>query len=666
MAKTIIEELIVEFGLDDSKLQAQARTADDRFKKTKEGLRKGGDEIERGVKRQGAAFGGLRRELVGLFALFTAGAGLKQFVQNTVRSDAAVGRISKQIGVATEELSAWQGVLRRNGGTAEAATSALGTMTSAYEEFIATGRTSLPYLQLLGAQGFRLDHLKNPTEALLKISEIFSKMDPKKAAFIGKNLGFDEATINLLLKGRTALSAQLAEQRKIAVVSDANAKTAERWNNAWSSLIQRSEDLGRQLMANLAPAVEAVTRWLDKLATWAQDNRELVAAFFTGLIAVLGWVSRGAVIAAASVAGLVAAVGLLIAGFTKMVDENPALKASIDELGGAVKELWDSLVNFASYVASSPIGKGLAELFRPGGYVAAGLTLTINALTHGLKALSAALRRDWKTAAAEAKEAWRFLNMPIRSAMTAPGSPAAAVAAETAPAAGNQGGTHRGGKATNLIKGFEGFRETAYWDKNAYRAGYGSDTVTDPTTGRVSRVTSTTKVTRAQADADLKRRLEKEFLPKVMRSVGDAWSKLDADAQAALLSVTYNYGSLPKDVAAAAKTGDRAAIAAAVKNLRSHNGGVNANRRTAEANLIAGGAPANQNNPISQTAALPAGVRGLSSSAGAISNSYNKTTFQIDKIEVVTQATDAKGIARDLGPAINKRMYVTQANRGLG
>ena len=32
--------------------------------------------------------------------------------------------------------------------------------------------------------------------------------------------------------------------------------------------------------------------------------------------------------------------------------------------------------------------------------------------------------------------------------------------------------------AFDLIKRFEGFRTTPYWDVNAYRTGYGSDTVT--------------------------------------------------------------------------------------------------------------------------------------------------------------------------------------------
>ena len=33
-------------------------------------------------------------------------------------------------------------------------------------------------------------------------------------------------------------------------------------------------------------------------------------------------------------------------------------------------------------------------------------------------------------------------------------------------------------RAEQIIAQFEGFRETPYWDVNAYRTGYGSDTIT--------------------------------------------------------------------------------------------------------------------------------------------------------------------------------------------
>jgi len=143
--------------------------------------------------------------------------------------------------------------------------------------------------------------------------------------------------------------------------------------------------------------------------------------------------------------------------------------------------------------------------------------------------------------------------------------------------------------AAALLRRFEGFREKPYWDVNAYRTGYGSDTITKEN-GTIVKVQPGDTITRADAERDLLRRT-KEFEAGAIRSVGqDAWASLPAQARAALVSVTYNYGSLPSSVVQAVKTGDVETIASAVEGLKGHNGGVNAKRRSEEAAIIRGDA----------------------------------------------------------------------------
>lgn len=141
---------------------------------------------------------------------------------------------------------------------------------------------------------------------------------------------------------------------------------------------------------------------------------------------------------------------------------------------------------------------------------------------------------------------------------------------------------------TDVIKGFEGIRTNAYWDVNAYRTGYGSDTIT-LADGTVQTVTRNSRITQADADRDLQRRLNDEFIPDVQSDIGtDVWNSLPSGAQAALVSVAYNYGSLPSKVIKAAKTGDLQTLADAVASLRTHNQGINSKRRMTEASLITG------------------------------------------------------------------------------
>lgn len=136
-----------------------------------------------------------------------------------------------------------------------------------------------------------------------------------------------------------------------------------------------------------------------------------------------------------------------------------------------------------------------------------------------------------------------------------------------------------------LIAKHEGFRERPYYDVNALRTGFGSDTVTLPD-GTVKRVDENTRVTMDDAKRDLARRAG-EYQNHIKSLVGeDAWGGLDPNTRAALTSVTYNYGRLPTSVAEAVKKGDRTDIASAVNALGVHNQGINANRRAQEAGLI--------------------------------------------------------------------------------
>ena len=140
------------------------------------------------------------------------------------------------------------------------------------------------------------------------------------------------------------------------------------------------------------------------------------------------------------------------------------------------------------------------------------------------------------------------------------------------------------GSAEALIRHFESFRSQAYWDVNAWRVGYGSDTTTDAS-GRVRSVQEGDTTTREDAERDLARRTA-EFASKAAEQVGDAWGKISDRARASLTSMAYNYGRLPSDVAQAAQSGDEGRIAGAIRAHERDNGGVNSGRRAQEAGNI--------------------------------------------------------------------------------
>lgn len=141
------------------------------------------------------------------------------------------------------------------------------------------------------------------------------------------------------------------------------------------------------------------------------------------------------------------------------------------------------------------------------------------------------------------------------------------------------------GSAIETIKQFEGFRSTPYWDVNAYRAGFGSDTVT-LADGSVRRVTQGMRVSYEDANRDLLRRVG-EFQDGIIGQIGrDRFNGFNEAQQASLTSIAYNYGSLPDRILPAVRGGTDQDIATAIARLQNDNDGVNRNRRLQEASAF--------------------------------------------------------------------------------
>lgn len=152
--------------------------------------------------------------------------------------------------------------------------------------------------------------------------------------------------------------------------------------------------------------------------------------------------------------------------------------------------------------------------------------------------------------------------------------------------------------AADFIQKEEGFRTTAYWDVNAYRIGFGSDTITMPN-GSFRKVVKGDKITKEMAVADLTRRMRDEFEPKVKKQIGEPYySNLPDSAKVSLLSLAYNYGSITKKaIIDAARTGNPQLLAKAIvdstyddnKKLSESQRTALRNRRAKEANFIVAG-----------------------------------------------------------------------------
>lgn len=659
---TVIDSFLVELGLDPSKYREGQREAREEQRRTKEEAVSGGKEIEERGRKTAEVMNKVRHEVLGLFAAFTAGAGIREFIQNTITGDAATGRLAKQIGVATDELSAWQGVARRTGGTNEDATNSLQALAGAFQDIQLTGQSPLiPYLQTLRIS---LKDLSDPTETLLKMADAFGKMDPRRAAALGRGMGLSPTMITVLSKGREEVSRLLAEQRKLGVTTEADAKSAQMLQNTLESLSTASARLGRNLLLAVAPALEKVGQWFVTAAQWAQTHGRVVEGVFVGLAAAMvaltipliasaaPFVALAAAIAAAGAAGgaLVTDLAPLQAALAALSDAFAQLAASMQRTVAAVDpQVWVALGRVVTALAVGAIGLLTGAVIQLGN--------SFRLLVDVVNTVAAALRGDWTGAFASARQvgsdALRVLQDGFKQTAKTATDMWNAIRGKKAPGVGATPAPPAAAKDTSI----EGFFRSHGWSATSARgiaAGVhaesgGNPAARNPTSGAYglgqwlgSRKTDFQRV--------IGRPLEGSSRDEQLRFMQWELNNTERRAGAGI------YGAAT----------DKEALDVYVRRfMRPAPGGETAGdlerggRYLAQAPTAAGGGRLAVVEP-----GLARGARAAAPARGATNDNRSTTDVQIGSITVQTSATDANGIARSIGGAVQKRAFVTQANTG--
>lgn len=230
---------------------------------------------------------------------------------------------------------------------------------------------------------------------------------------------------------------------------------------------------------------------------------------------------------------------------------------------------------------------------------------------------------------------------------------------------GQSGGQPNSAMAETLamIRKHEGFSSRTYWDVNAYRLGYGTDTITDRN-GNVRRVRQGDTVTREDAERDLARRVQ-IFRNGARRKIGEVqFDRLPAKTQAAITSVAYNYGSLDKlpSLVTAARSGNINAISRAIAARQGDNRGVNRKRRLEEAAAVMSDL---NSRPVGGQAVADNARRGLQSmrqgdaarrQAQQITNNSNMQVAINGGIHVQSSAGTIDGTMEDASAAARNRL----------
>lgn len=309
---TVIDTLIVKLGLDPKDLSAKGQVSVKQLKEL-EGQTK---KVETSGKEATKSLEDLTRGLGRMFAVLGGSYAIKSFITDTINQNAALDRLAKNLGTSVTTLSAWGNAVEEVGGSAKSVQGTFDMLSKAQTQIRLTGESSLiPFFARLGINLGAFGEKARPVEdILLDLSDKFSKMDQTQANNMGRMMGLDQDTLNLLLKGRQAVELMIKRQKEHNAVTKAEAEQDAKWQHEIVTLNQTLNKFGRDLLQSAAPALETLIGWLSKFGDWVHANQEFVTDFLKVMAVGLGVLAIATApidLTVAAVIALGAAIALL-------------------------------------------------------------------------------------------------------------------------------------------------------------------------------------------------------------------------------------------------------------------------------------------------------------------------------------------------------------------
>lgn len=319
---TVIDSLIVRLGLDSKDLDSKSGTAGRKLKDVEDQGKKTAGSVK-GIgaasKSTAAGVDNLTRSLGGLLALIGGTMAIKRFITDQIESNAQLDRFSKNIGLNVSTVSAWGNAVEEMGGSAKGLQGTLDMLSKSQTELRLTGQSNLiPYFSALGVSLATVQGQARPVdEILLDLADRFSHMDRTTANNMGRMMGIDQDTLNLLLQGRREVELTIKRQKEHNAVTKEQAAEASKLQRSIVDLKQSFTAMGRDLLQQATPALEKVLSLLSSFGTWVSTNHEFVTEFLTVMAA--GFVAIG--VAAAPINLTVAAITALAAGIVLLYQD---------------------------------------------------------------------------------------------------------------------------------------------------------------------------------------------------------------------------------------------------------------------------------------------------------------------------------------------------------
>ena len=373
-------------GIEDILVAADGSTRE--LSRLGKAAQSAGKELEQAGNKGALSFERLKGTLTKVLGVIGGVAVIKSSIAQYYEQAQAIEKTSDALGMSIEDWQAWQRTAAAAGVDAEELSTRFMDLGDWMQDLIL--HDSGPLKDATKDLGVSFTDAKGKAvsfeEGLLRLSDATSKIDRQKATSILTQIGFDEKTIPLILKGRKGIEELLKVQKAQAIYSKQDIENAKKQREAQQRLHDAWEALSSVFVSTVSPAITFLTNLLSELVGWVKENKQFVILFFTALAGVITTLMLPALTAMATAAwaaiapftpliAIAGALALVIDDLITYIDGGESAFGSFwkmlgtgDEIGARFKAIWEGIKDTFSGILNllGGISKLIGAVFSGG------------------------------------------------------------------------------------------------------------------------------------------------------------------------------------------------------------------------------------------------------------------------------------------------------------
>lgn len=252
--------------------------------------REAGKSMQQAAERGERGFDGLLGTLGKVAVALGGFAAIKSTVSGYVQAVTEIEKTSDMLGMSMEEWQGWAYAAKQAGLEAEDVRDRLMDLGDWMTDLNVNDAGPLKDFAEKTKTSFKT--AKGATvsmeEGLMRLADTVGKMDRQQATSWLQQIGFDEKTTPLILKGRKAIEEYIKVGKEQALYTKRDAENARRMREAWQSITYVYNAVSGAILRALGPAFDWLAEKVGKVSTWVRENEDSLLVFITALAAVIG------------------------------------------------------------------------------------------------------------------------------------------------------------------------------------------------------------------------------------------------------------------------------------------------------------------------------------------------------------------------------------------